>query len=609
MHSKKKWLMAGLVTLSALTLAACGNNKSSNSGSASKPTVSLPDTFSGSGSATTAGNNSTLKVAEVNNAPFSGISSVALITNAEDSDVFAPGGNAWGNIDGLFNVGKNYKIVDGGLANLRLNRKAKTATITLRKNARWSNGMKVTAKDIEYPYEIIGNKNTTSQQYSSDYAAIKGMAAYHAGKAKTISGFTYPNGQKGNSVVIHYTKMSPSMQYLGNSFIWASVDPYEYYGSGKTPISKLAASPKVRKNPIFTGPYKLDKVVQGESTSWSPNKYYYGKTPKVKHIVIQVVSSNNIVAALKAKKYDFVAGGPVASTPSSQYPKLKALKDYSEVGTPTMGYSYFGFNVGQMNTKTGLNETNKHSKMGNKNLRQAMMYALDVDSVAKKFGNGLNWRGNTLIPPTFKNVYDKKAPGFPYNMKKAKSLLNKAGYKKDGKWRTDPNGKKLTIYFGAMTSSTATEATYQYYLQQWHKLGLNVKLTSGKPMEMNSFYSTLEKPKQNQIDIWLAAWSTSSEPTPTQIYGVDAPFNMGHFASKKNTQLLNSLNSDRAWNGKYRAKQFKKWQEYMNDQAAYAPEQFSTAWSPVNHRVKGYSVKGSNNEFWSNLSLTAANPK
>ncbi len=90
--------------------------------------------------------------------------------------------------------------------------------------------------------------------------------------------------------------------------------------------------------------------------------------------------------------------------------------------------------------------------------------------------------------PNIKNVYDKKAPGFPYNMKKAKSLLNKAGYKKDGKWRTDPKGKKLTIYFGTMTSSTATEATYQYYLQQWHKLGLDVKMTSGKPMEMNSFY-------------------------------------------------------------------------------------------------------------------------
>lgn len=603
--SEKKWLAAGLVALSALTLAACGNGKSSNSGSTKH--VSMPATFSGKGNATAAGNNSTLKVAEVNDAPFAGISSPTLATNAEDDDVFSPGGSA-GSADTLFKVTKNYKIVDGGLANLRLNRKAKTATITLRKNAKWSNGMKVTAKDIEYPYEMIGNKHTDSQQYSSDYAAIKGMAAYHAGKAKTISGITYPDGQKGRTAVIHYTKMSPSMQYLGNSFLWGTVEPYEYYG--KTPISKLAASPKVRKKPIFTGAYKLDKIVQGESTSWSPNKYYWGKKPQVKHIIIQVVSSNNIVAAFKSKKYDFAAGQQNIVMPSSQYPKLKALKDYTEVGTPALNYSYFGFNLGKMNTKTGLNEMNPHAKMANKNLRKAMMYAINIDQVAKKFGNGLNWRANTLIAPAFKNVYDSKAAGFPYNMKKAKSLLDKAGYKKHGKWRTDPNGKKLVIHFAAMQSSSATDATYQYYIQQWHKLGLNVQFTTGKPMEMNSFYSIIQKPQQNKIDVWLGAWSEGSEPTPTQLYGVDAPYNMGHFVTKKNTQLLNSINNNKAWNAKYRTQQFKKWQSYMNSQAAYAPEQFNLSWTPVNSRVKGYSVTTTgSNEFWSNLSLTAANPK
>ncbi|GAF36180.1 oligopeptide ABC transporter, periplasmic oligopeptide-binding protein OppA [Lentilactobacillus farraginis DSM 18382 = JCM 14108] len=51
--SKKKWLMAGLIGLSALTLAACGSNKSSNSGTAKH--VSMPETYSGPGKATTSG--------------------------------------------------------------------------------------------------------------------------------------------------------------------------------------------------------------------------------------------------------------------------------------------------------------------------------------------------------------------------------------------------------------------------------------------------------------------------------------------------------------------------------------------------------------------------
>src|SRR5699024_93628 len=108
-------------------------------------------------------------------------------------------------------------------------------------------------------------------------------------------------------------------------------------------------------------------------------------------------------------------------------------------------------------------------------LRQAMMYALNVDQVSKKFGNGIKWRANTLIPPVFSKYYDSKAKGYPLNIKKANKLLDEAGYKKrnGSKWRSDPKGKKLVIYFGAMTSSATTEATYQNYLQQWHKVGLN----------------------------------------------------------------------------------------------------------------------------------------
>ncbi|KMQ39581.1 peptide ABC transporter substrate-binding protein [Oenococcus oeni] len=585
-----------MAVLSAVALAAHPVSAKSTSG-----TVSFPSAYKNTSAASKSANNkSTLKVAEPNDSPFEGISDPVLASNAEDADVFAPGGS-----DTLFFNDKNYKIVNGGLANLKLDRKAKTATITIRKNAKWSNGMAVTAKDVEYAYEVIANPNTTSQQYSSDFATIEGMAAYHAGKAKTISGFTYPDGQNGKQVVIHFTKMSPSMKYAGNSFIWDSVEPYEYIKN--VSIAKLASSSQVRKNPIFTGAYKLDKVVEGESTTWSPNKYYFGKKAKIKHIVISVVSSSNVDKAIQSKKYDFTSPNGVMH--GTDYKELKNLKDYSVIGLPELGYDYFGFNVGHYDTKTQKNVMDKNSKMANRSLRQAMMYALNLDAVEKKFGYGVSWRANTLLPPVFSKYYNKSAKGYPLNIKKANELLDKAGYKKKGKWRVRPNGKPLTIYFGAMQGTSAQQAEYQDYLQQWHKIGLNVKLATGKEMEMNSFYDTLEKPKQSKIDVYAAAWSLSSEPTPTQIYGEDAPYNMGHFVSKENTKLMNEMNGSKAWTESYRVKVFKKWQAYMNKEAAYAPGSFSYTWAPVNHRVKGYNVSPSNNEFWSNLSLTSSKIK
>ncbi|MGQ2376050.1 oligopeptide ABC transporter substrate-binding protein [Companilactobacillus zhachilii] len=600
--TKTKLATIAVTFLAAITLAGCSNNSSSESSSAAvkmQTAYKNPDKTDKS-----ATKNGTLKLALVNNAPFQGITDPALAPNESDNQAFAPGGQ--GN---LFNVDKNYKIVDGGMANQKLDRKAKTATITLRSNAKWSNGSPVTAKDIEYAYEVLGNKDSTSQQYSSDYENIEGMAEYHAGKADTISGITYPDGENGKVAVLHFKKMAPSMKFAGNSYIWDYVEPYEYIKD--VPIAKLASSEQIRKNPIFTGPYKLDKVVEGESTSWSPNKYYYGKKAQIGHITINVVSMNNIDKALQSKKYDSVVPSGAGSLGGTDYKNLKNIKDYTMVGQPAFTYSYFAFNLGHFDTKTGKNVMDPNKKMANKNLRQAMMYALNVDQVTKKFGNGIKQRANTLLPPIFSKYYDKSAKGYTLNIKKANKLLDEAGYKKrnGSKWRSDPKGKPLTIYFGAMTSSATTEATYQDYLQQWHKIGLNVKYTNGKPMEMNSFYDTLQKPSQSKMDIWLGAWSTSSEPTETQLYGDTAPFNYGHFVTKKNSELISAMNNSASWNDTTRTKVFKEWQNYMNSQAGVVGEQFSYNWQPVNNRVKGFDFGPANNEFYSDLTLTSSKLK
>lgn len=594
----KKWWQLGIISFLSLTLVACSNHQSSSA----PKSISLPTTYNAGDKATTTGNHSTVEAAEVVDAPFEGIPLTVLQDNSEDSDVYSPGGG-----EQLFKSDHNFKIIKGGLANLKLDRQHKTATITLRHNARWSNGDRVTAKDIEYAYEIIGNPKTSAQQYSSDSADLKGMQAYHTGKAKTISGITYPQGASGHQAVLHFKKMAPAMQYAGNTFIWGTVVPYQHLKGIK--ISNLSSSPAVRKHPIFVGPYKLKRQVQGESTDWIPNPYYWGKQPKIRHINIQLVATSNAAAAFKAKKYDFALGG----LPASQYKSVKKLTGYTIVGAPSLSYGYFGFNVGYYDSKTNQNVMDPHSKMGNSNLRKAMMYALNLDKVNKKMLSGIQWRANTLIPPIFKAVYDAKNPGFPYNMSKAKALLKRAGYHKSGKWYVQPNGKKLTISFGVMQGSSASEAIDKYEVQQWRKLGLNVKLATGRPMEMNSFYSVLSQPKQHKIDVFSGGWTLTSEPTPTQFYSRDASYNMGHFVSKKNTALLNSLNSNKAWNRTYRIRQFKKWQRYMNSQAAYAPQSFILTFTPVNHRVKNFKQAAYDNyltpTFWQNLQLTSASRK
>ena len=62
-------------------------------------------------------------------------------------------------------------------------------------------------------------------------------------------------------------------------------------------------------------------------------------------------------------------------------------------------------------------------------LRQAIGYALDIDSAGENLYHGLNYGTNSIILPFFKDVYNKEQEGFTYNPEKAKQLLDEAGYK------------------------------------------------------------------------------------------------------------------------------------------------------------------------------------
>ena len=68
--------------------------------------------------------------------------------------------------ESLFDTDNNYKINNKGAATFKLDKNAKTVTITVKKDVKWSDGKQVIAKDLEYPYEMTANKATNSLRYS-----------------------------------------------------------------------------------------------------------------------------------------------------------------------------------------------------------------------------------------------------------------------------------------------------------------------------------------------------------------------------------------------------------------------------------------------------------
>ena len=532
----------------------------------------------------------TLKVGYPSNTNFKGIFIQELGTDSETNRLAELGQS------GLFRKDKNGKYVKGGLADVSFDRGSKTALITIGPKTRWSDGKPVTARDMAFVYEIIANKDSTSEYYSDALETIMGMKEYHEGKADKISGLQIKDSKH---LLIHYKKMTPAMEYVDSGYLYNDAQPYHYLKD--VPMSKMAQSDKVRKHPLFFGPYTIKKVVQGEAIEWVPNKYYGGKKPKLDKVVEEVVPVAQIAEAMRSHKYDVILHESRAT-----YAKTSKVDQYVTLGTMAYGLQYMGFRVGDKGAN-GTSVLDKKLVTNNRSLRLALAYAMNTQQIVKEYGAGLQKWANSMVSPAYGAYHDNKIKPYYQNLKKADQLLDRAGFKrgKDG-YRTQPNGKELTLHLLDQASGRGNDEIRANYMQLWKKIGVRVELVNDRPLEFNTYEDLLHS-NSHKFDIWFGNWSLGQEPSTaaTAAYSPKSSFNHGHFVTKENTKLLKSLNSEKAFNPKYRIEQMHKWREYMRKEAYVVPLSYSYDLTAVGKNVKGMTVDDSTQlTVWDNVCLT-----
>jgi peptide/nickel transport system substrate-binding protein len=537
-----------------------------------------------------------LQVAYVSETPFVGQWVSALSNDATSSEVQSPAGGT------IFNIDDSFKIIDGGPADIEFDEDAKTATITLRDDLKWSDGEDVTAKDLWFSYILIANPDYESSRWTDSLANIVGLEEYHNGEADDVEGLTFPDGEDGKVLTIQFKDNKPGFTQLGSGYILASVEPYHYLKDIEP--SKLASAPETTTKPLVIGAYKPEKIVSGESIRYVPNEHYWGEEPKLDSITYSIVAPNKLVAALKSQQYDIVNGAS-----NDLYDQVEKVKGYEILGQQDLYFSALYFNLGEYDTKTSKNVTNRETPLQDKNLRQALGYARNVDEVFEKFSNGLSTRANSTIPPVFSQFTDDSIEGYPLDLDKANELLDEAGYKwhdeeaKD--YRLDKDGKKLELTYLARSGNANSETIAQNYIQQWKKIGVDVKLYKNRLTDFNTWVEIATSPKNDDWDLTDGAWSLSAEPSQQDLFSASAPYNFSHFTSDKLTELLNDIDSEKAQDPDYRKKAFVEYQKYVNEEAFIIPTGFNISYTPVNKRVVNATLDYGENEFWAKLAVSS----
>ena len=218
-------------------------------------------------------------------------------------------------------------------------------------------------------------------------------------------------------------------------------------------ISKAAADmhgDQADQNPLGTGPYKFVSWQRDGNLVLTRNDDYWGAKPAIKEIVVKRVKEDaGRVAGLLAGQGDVINNVPVEELSRfEKHPRVRAEK------AEGLRMYFLAMNV-------------TYKPFDNKLVRQAFNYAVDPTAIIKHIyeGNGFVMNG-----PTGSNVigYDPKIKRYPYNPKKAKELLAKAGF---------GDGLEVKLYFSPDRYPKAREVC-QVIADQLAKAGVRTELVS-----------------------------------------------------------------------------------------------------------------------------------
>jgi peptide/nickel transport system substrate-binding protein len=247
-------------------------------------------------------------------------------------------------------------------------------------------------------------------------------------------------------------------------------------------------------HPIGTGPFQFVKWVRGDRVDMTRFEGYWNPAlPYLDRVTFKFIGDASAqITALKAGDID-VLGWISAPESAAELSKDKRFKVYA--GTTT----------GEVIMSTN----NKAKPFDNKQVRQAVAYAIDrqtvVDLVMFGYGTpiGSHWSPST---PYYVDLTGK----FPHNPKKAKELLTKAGY---------PNGFEATIQLPSIYSYSRRAG--EVIADMLAQVGIKLKI---EIVDWGFWIDRIYKQKEYQLTMigHVEAWDIGIYANPQYYFQYDS---------------------------------------------------------------------------------------
>ncbi len=279
---------------------------------------------------------------------------------------------------------------------------ARIWTFKLRAGVKWHDGKPFTAEDVKFTFDTIFNKDVRARMRGN----MGPLERVEIVDPTTVR-FTFKEPFAPFPVMVGYN---------------AGIIP-RHLLAGQDPNNPA----EFLKKPIGTGPFRFKEAVAGSHVVLEANPDYWEGRPALDQVVLKVVPDVNAqIAQLKSGDLDLALIQPK---------NIAALEGDPNVAVTTarqVNYFYVAL-------------TNKDEIFADVRVRQALNYAVDKAAMIRAVLRGHGEVATGPISPVLGWAYTKDVRQYPYDVGRAKALLDEAGWRHGPEGVRQKGGKKLAV--------------------------------------------------------------------------------------------------------------------------------------------------------------------
>jgi peptide/nickel transport system substrate-binding protein len=369
------------------------------------------------------------------------------------------------------------------LANGDVSADGRTLKYRLRHGIKWHDGAELTCADLRFTWQMMvnphNNVNTTDgwrEIHDIDcrdpYVAVVHLKRVYAPFLQQLWGVN------GNSPILPEHLLSKLNDAQG------SLNTAPYNGA-----------------PIGSGPYRFVSWTRGSEVRMAAFPQYFMGPPKIAEIVYKIIPDQNTMAT-QLRTHELDLGWNLAA---STYEAVRHIPGETTITPVVYIFDHIDFNL-------------RRPLFADVRVRRALTYAIDRPTLLAKLRHSLGELSDSFLDPTlYPFAQTSHLMRYPYDVTKAKALLDEAG------WRVGPdgirvkNGQRLAFQLSTQVESTAGHALQAQLQTYWRTIGAAAEI---KNYVTPSFFDNTANGilQGGKYDVATFAWTAAVDIDQGSIY-------------------------------------------------------------------------------------------